>query len=488
VSYRYSPTATGPANQTLTVTANAPGSGTIALSGNGVSGALSLTPNPVAFGDVLVGTTSSPLTATLTNTGSGSLSVTALPAPAAPFARTGGSCAGTPFSLNAAESCTLTYTFSPTAAGAATGSVAVVSSPGGTNTLQLTGTGTQGNLVLPANVNFGAQPVGSTSNAVTVTLANSGTASLEISALSTAAAPFARSGGSCAVMLPFSIAAGANCTLIYTFSPTAVGAAGQTISVGANAPGGGSFTLSGSGVPSADLSITKTSSLNLVNFGLIQYSIVVNNAGPNAAPTATVVDTFQAGLANIAWTCVGIGGGTCSANGTGNINRQVNLPAGATVVFSVTARITAAVVGDSISNTATVSSAVADGNPANNSATVVNEIWLFKDGFELAPAIATQTALQLADAGIAQRVALPTQALSGLALGVDPVEAIRFGIGADRVVVQARQLGEFTQLRTVLLTARGSWSVSEWRDLGASGVDFEWTLQAQGLEVALRGR
>lgn len=488
LSYRYSPTATGAASQTLTVMANAPGGGTIALSGNGVSGALSLTPNPVAFGNVLVGATSSPLTATLTNTGTGTLSVTALPAPAAPFARTGGSCAAVPFSLNAGENCTLTYTFSPTATGAATGSVAVVSSPGGTNALQLTGTGTQGNLVLPANVNFGAQPVGSTSNPVTVTLANSGTASLEISALSTAATPFARSGGSCAAMLPFSIAPGANCTLIYTFSPTAVGPASQAISVSANAPGGGSFTLSGTGAPSADLAITKTSSLNLVNVGLIQYSIVVSNTGPNAAPTATVVDTFPAGLANIAWTCVGIGGGSCTANGSGNINRQVNLPSGATVVFSVTAQITAAVVGDSISNTATVSSPVADPNTANNSATVTNGIWLFKDGFELPPAIAAQTALELAAVGIAQRVELPTNALSGLALGTDPVEALRFGIGADRVVIQARQLGAFTQLRTVLLTARGTWAVSDWRDLGASGVDFEWTLQTQGLEVALRGR
>lgn len=269
--------------------------------------------------------------------------------------------------------------------------------------------------------------------------------------------------------------AGAASFAPYTVTVTATDNCGATST--------SSFQLT---VTGADLAITKTASLNLVNSGLIQYSIAVNNAGPSAVPTATVVDTFPTSLTNITWTCVGTAGGTCAANGTGNINATAGLPAGAGVVFSATARITTAVTGDSVSNTASVSSGVADPNNANNSATAVSGIWLFKDGFALPTMIAAQTVLQLADIGVAQRVALPTSALNGLTLGMDPVEAIRFGIGADRVVVQVRQLGGTTQLRTVLLTALGNWSVSEWRNLGASGVSFEWILQTAGLEVALR--
>ena len=47
------------------------------------------------------------------------------------------------------------------------------------------------------------------------------------------------------------------------------------------------------------------------------------------APGATVVDTFPASL-TCTWTCVGAGGGTCTAAGSGNLNDTVNLPKGGT--------------------------------------------------------------------------------------------------------------------------------------------------------------
>ncbi len=53
-----------------------------------------------------------------------------------------------------------------------------------------------------------------------------------------------------------------------------------------------------------------------------------HNAGPSSATGATVTDTFPASLTGISWTCVGAGGGTCTASGAGNINDAVNLPVG----------------------------------------------------------------------------------------------------------------------------------------------------------------
>ncbi|MFN0139258.1 MAG: DUF4394 domain-containing protein [Pyrinomonadaceae bacterium] len=121
--------------------------------------------------------------------------------------------------------------------------------------------------------------------------------------------------------------------------------------------------------PGADLTITKTDGVTTAIPGQsVTYTIVASNAGPDPVTGATVADTFPASIVGATWTCVGAGGGTCTANGMGNINDTVNLPVNATVTYTVTAPIAANAFG-SMSNTATVSSTQPDPNPANNSAT-----------------------------------------------------------------------------------------------------------------------
>lgn len=98
----------------------------------------------------------------------------------------------------------------------------------------------------PAIVDFGNQVQGGTSPAMSVTLTNTGSGALNVTALTVAAAPFALSGGNCAAA-PFNLAAAASCTLDYTFTPTALGAANQVLTITADVPGGGTFTLQGNG-------------------------------------------------------------------------------------------------------------------------------------------------------------------------------------------------------------------------------------------------
>jgi uncharacterized repeat protein (TIGR01451 family) len=118
----------------------------------------------------------------------------------------------------------------------------------------------------------------------------------------------------------------------------------------------------------ADLSITKTDGVTTaVPGGSVTYTITASNAGPDPAAGATVADTFPAVLTGT-WTCVGAGGGTCTAAGSGNINDSVNLPAGGSVTYTVSATINGSATG-TLTNTATVTSAVNDPVPANNSAT-----------------------------------------------------------------------------------------------------------------------
>jgi len=120
--------------------------------------------------------------------------------------------------------------------------------------------------------------------------------------------------------------------------------------------------------PVADLSITKTDGVTTATpGGSVTYTITASNAGPSNDPGATVADTFPASL-TCTWTCVGAGGGTCTASGSGNINDTVNLPSGGSVTYTASCTISASATG-SLSNTATVSSSVSDSNPGNNSAT-----------------------------------------------------------------------------------------------------------------------
>jgi uncharacterized repeat protein (TIGR01451 family) len=123
---------------------------------------------------------------------------------------------------------------------------------------------------------------------------------------------------------------------------------------------------------------------------LLTYTIVIDNAGPVASGTNTVVDIFPAAITAPSWICSGSGGATCPASGNGNITSNVNLPNGSAVTFIATGTVavgTTGVLTNSV--TAVVGGSVTDPIPANNTATV-NTIagggsppeLIFESGFE----------------------------------------------------------------------------------------------------------
>ena len=132
-------------------------------------------------------------------------------------------------------------------------------------------------------------------------------------------------------------------------------------------PGNNSATDTDTLGASADLAITKTDGVTTATAGgSVTYTITASNAGPSNATGATVADTFPASL-TCTWTCVGAGGGTCTASGSGNINDTVNLPSGGSVTYTASCTISAAATG-TLSNTATVTApaGVTDPTPGNN--------------------------------------------------------------------------------------------------------------------------
>src|SRR5690606_30767718 len=198
-------------------TANGPGGGTIALSGNGTQGHLTISPTTLAFGDQPVGTTSPVRSVTLKNDGTAPLDVTAVTAAAAPFAAAAGTnCNPLGQTLAVNATCTLAYVFTPTAAGPASQTLTVTANAPGGGTIALSGNGQQGALdISPASVDVGNQTVGTTSTTRTVAIKNGGGAPLSVTALTAASAPFARSGGDCPAT-PIVLAPGNHCPLAYT--------------------------------------------------------------------------------------------------------------------------------------------------------------------------------------------------------------------------------------------------------------------------------
>ncbi len=122
----------------------------------------------------------------------------------------------------------------------------------------------------------------------------------------------------------------------------------------------------------ADLAITKTDGSATYTPGAgITYTIVASNAGPGDVVGATVTDALPVALLGATWTCTASGSGAaCPASGSGSINALVDLPAGTTATFTLSATVDANASGNLV-NTATVTppAGVTDPTSADDSAT-----------------------------------------------------------------------------------------------------------------------
>lgn len=343
----------------------------------------------------------------------------------------------------------------------------------------------QGHLgITPASVAFGNQAVGTTSAVQTVTLSNGGSASLNVTALTAPNAPFARAGGSCATTLPITLAAGASCTLGYTFAPSATGAATQTLTVTANAPGSGTIALSGTGVAvQADVAVTITNHREFVQIGdTLDYVIVVSNAGP-AAATALVADTLPPALSDGSWTCVPSGAASC-ASGSGNVlSDQATLPVGSSVTYVYSATVLANAAADRIQNSASASvqGGTVDPNPANNIASDAVVVVVFRDGFESDGATLALDGRN--EAGfVSAQLAIDPLLLEGL--GIAPVSLAR-GETADGRTAFSLDLARFNAQYVMRLTMRDVQGRSErgaWQsvDLAREALDLAWQSAVAG--------
>jgi hypothetical protein len=172
IQVAFAPAQTGSRAATLMIADNAIGNPhSVSLGGNGVAPIVLLTPSGVTFGAQFVGSGASPVAVTVTNNGSGPLSITKISfsgANSGDFSAADPTC-GTPVSVGG--TCTINVAFQPAAAGSRSAVLNVTDNAlGSPQTATLTGTGT--------DFTFAAASGGSTS--LTLTPGHSGSYNLQL--------------------------------------------------------------------------------------------------------------------------------------------------------------------------------------------------------------------------------------------------------------------------------------------------------------------
>ena len=220
--------------------------------------AVSLRPTSLNFGHQQVNTTSAVRTITLTNSGDAALTIYSISRSGpnrGDFAQSNTCPSSSSTLLAAGASCFINVTFTPTATGSRSASVAITDNASGSpQSVALSGSGTTASASVvslrPTSLSFENQQVNTTSAVRTVTLTNSGNAALTIESISRSGpnrGDFAQSN-----TCPSSsstLAAGASCTINVTFTPTATGSRSANVTITDNASGSPqSVALSGTGV------------------------------------------------------------------------------------------------------------------------------------------------------------------------------------------------------------------------------------------------
>lgn len=320
IQVKFLPTATGVRSGSAVIAANVNGGSlSVTLSGTGAAPLpVNLSPALVAFDPTPVGTTSSPLQITATNSNPFPVSILS-ESVTGPFVLTGNSCGTT--SLLANNACELTVQFQPTAAGAASGTLTFVDEAG-SQTVSLTGTGSAPptDTLSVASLTFPGTILQQLSAPQTVVIANTG--DVLLTSIKTAVSGPFQISDTCGTQL----AGQSSCSVSVVFVPTAAGSQSGVVTI-------------------SDLLRTQTVSLS--GIGLLPPVLTPSPASlsfaaqptntTSAAQTLTVSNTGGAPMANVGFQIIG---GSAASFATGATTcgaaRGSTLDAGSSCTVQVT--------------------------------------------------------------------------------------------------------------------------------------------------------
>jgi hypothetical protein len=274
------------------------GGGT-AGSSNSIQASLTLNNSSLDFGNVSVGSSKSdPITLTNSSASGGpNITLTQISITGSAFS---GNIPTLPLVLAPGQSSTLTITFAPKSAGAASGSLSVlVDGVADPAAVPLTGTGVAaGQLaVSPTTMNFGSVTVGS-SKSLTGTL-TAGSSSITVSSASWSGQGYSVSG----ITFPTTVPAGQSVTFIVKFAPQTSGSSTGSVSFVSNASNSPTIeALTGTGTQTTqhsvsltwDPSISAVVGYNIYRSTVSGSSYVKLNSSPQAG-TSYTDSTVQSG-------------------------------------------------------------------------------------------------------------------------------------------------------------------------------------------------
>ncbi len=226
-------------------------------------------PSALNFGSLATGSTSTAQTVTVSNPTASAAPVSSI-AVTGDFAQTN-NCGS---SIAANSSCTVSVTFTPTAAGSRSGTL-TVNAGGVTSATTLSGTGIAPGPVLgaaPASLSFAGTVVGNSATAQTVTVTNSGTSSASVSGVSVTG-DFSQANN-CS-----SVAVGASCAVTVTFTPTTNGTRTGTLTVASNANNSPTtVALTGTGINSStNIALNQPASASSANGSYVAANMTDGN-------------------------------------------------------------------------------------------------------------------------------------------------------------------------------------------------------------------
>lgn len=334
------------------------------VSGPSAAPVASVSPASLSFSQALGGSTAAQ-TVTVGNTGTAALvlgSITLAGAQAGDYAvASGGTCASGA-SIAVGANCTLRIVFTPAATGARSATLAIAHNAAASpSNVTLNGTGTASpQPVIAVNSNalgFAATAVGN-STTQSITVSNTGQASLLLGAMAlsgTAAADYGLSG-TCAANT--TLAVGASCSLAVRFAPTATGTRTATLALPSNASNGAlSIGLSGTATaaPAAAVNLSPSTQAfgnATVGGAAVTRSATLTNTGTAALAIASVAATGNGFSAASSCGSSLAAGASCSIalafnpSGTGAVSGQLAVASNApgsphTVALSGTGVLTA---------------------------------------------------------------------------------------------------------------------------------------------------
>ncbi len=331
INVAFQPTTGGPLNEFLTISdSDSSSPQTVALSGTGKALKV-VTASTVNFGNRPIGVSSVAIPVTLTNLGTGPISINSISYTNPEFSQyLPSSTCGT--SISGLSSCKLSSIFVPNALGVQNGSLSVIDSdPSSPTTINLTG----GGLALKLSsgtLSFGNENIPKTSIPLTLTVTNVGPITVNFSSVSiggTSPGDFTSHSSSCGAAL----LAGTNCAVTVTFAPQAAGARSATLTFTDDAfaspqvvplAGHGVAVLSSIAVTPAQVSVAIGSTLQFAATGT--YSDGTNND----VTTSATWSSSNTGVATISNTSGSQGLAIAATPGTTTITATVNSVNGST--------------------------------------------------------------------------------------------------------------------------------------------------------------